>query len=620
MAIICGIFYTILIYRLDFTVRGLIYFIPGLLASILIFLLYRNKKIYKETLIMHTAHEKLFQVFFVIVFILSILALYYSDYRPWYYFVLITGLYCVIFLQIFNGGIIKPGLILFEISCAMGNIAFGLHLKYPFYFGLSDIIPHLYLSQITLLSGHIIPPDLDYSYAWFPLFHIFIAEGTNLMGIDIKTVFILLTTLVFIVSIWILYLLFIKIIKKPQTALLVCLIYSTTPVVILYSSYVVTRVMAFIGFILLLYVVHQQTQTSKWRSFSLLALLFSLFIILVHQVSLLQILLLLGVLFIVELVVNDFFTIKTKILAFILITSSTYWIFTSFFFTSVVMAAADSASVSQLSQVMPHIQPGNGIIFLQENIITALIIFFVMVGIGYLCYAYQSKYPSVIGLFVLVTFPLYFPSPLKASAFAMLILRIDRISLLLSPFVAFAFAVGFLLVLNILHQNKYTGKIALCLGVLIFSVLCFSALTVENASDSPDVSSHLRREYFTEPELNSFAFVPHYIPYNSTIRSDEYAIRMFEKYFFSETKTLNLPWYKSSSTFNSSDTFTFGKGFFILRQQELNQHGLRFESTSMDYAETLEPAQENLIKFSDMITSSPKIYDNQKVCILANFG
>ena len=286
-AIICGIAVTLIIGRPDFTIRGFIYFIPGILVTILLIKLYRNGGKYPDTLTLIQGNKKFFHISFVLLFALSLLALYFSSYRPWYYFLFITGLFCVIFLQIFHDSL-NPPVILFEISCVLGNLIFGLQLKYPLYFGFTDIIPHLYLSKITLLLGHIVPEDLSYGYAWFPLYHIFIAAGTNLLGIDVKFAFIILTSLSFIVIIWVIFLLFNQIIKNNQTSLLICLFFSTTPIVITYSTYVVTRVMAFFGFIFFLFLAHKQIQTSKWRSFSVLTILFSLYLILVHQVSILR--------------------------------------------------------------------------------------------------------------------------------------------------------------------------------------------------------------------------------------------------------------------------------------------------------------------------------------------
>ena len=618
LVILAGIAATVTMNRLDYAVRALIYIVPGLLATLFLWNLYRNGEKYPQTLLLMQPHRKFFQILFVVLFALSLLALYFSLTRPWYYFVLVTLLFCCIFLQIFSDTL-KPSVILFEISCVMGNLIFGLQLKYPLYFGLTDIIPHLYLSTVTFLSGHIIPLDLDYSYAWFPLYHIFIAEGTNLLGVDVKTAFILLTSLSFIVMIWVLYLLFFQITKNVQTSLLISLFFSTMPVVITYSTYVVTRVMAVFGFIFFLYLAHKQIHSSKWRSFTVLTILFSLYLILVHQVSIIQIIFLLIIFVGLEVLINDYYAIKTKIITFIILTSTTYWLFTSFFLTSVILQTVDSATIPKLSETMSQINPGNEFIFLENNLSSAIIIFFVLAGTGYLCWAYKSKYPAILGLFALITSPLYFPSPLTASAMAMITFRIDRFSLLISPFIAAALAIGLLILLSTLNRNSYARAGAIIFGVVIFSYLCFSALTVENASDSLDIAPHEGRTFFTEPEMSAFGFIPQFAIPNSTITSDKFASRMFEKRYFSETKALGLPSFFTTFKLQSTDIFTYEGGYFIFRDEELKRSDLKFESKSLDYAESLKPTEDILYKFSNMSSSSLKIYDNQKVSILANW-
>jgi hypothetical protein len=613
--IILGIIATVLINRLDYAIRALIYLVPGLLAAVFIWYLYRRQEKYPPTLTLMRVHRQLFWILFVVLYACSLLALYFSPTRPWYYFVLLTLMFCCIFLQIFSDTQ-KPSIILFEISCVMGNLMFGLHLKYPLFFGLTDIIPHLYLSTITFLSGHIVPVDLDYSYAWFPLYHIFIAEGTNLMGIDIKTVFILLTSLSFIVLLWLVYLLFYQITENTQTSLLVSLFFATTPVAITYSTYVVTRVMAFFGFIFFLYLAHKRVHTSKWRAFTGIIILFSLYLILVHQVSIIQIIFLLVIFAGLEILINDYYAITTKIIAFIIVTSTTYWLYTSFFLTSILLQTVDSATIPKLSETMSQINPGNEFIFLENNLTTAIIIFFVIAGAGYLCWAYKSKYPAVIALFALITSPLYFPSPLTASAMAMITFRIDRFSLLISPFIACALAIGMIVLLFTLSRNTYAKKGALLVGVVIFAYLCYSALTVENAMDSLDIAPHEGRTFFTEPELSAFDFIPQFAPTNSTITSDRFAYRMFEKRWFSGTADLGLPAYSPTFKLQSVDIFTYDEGYFVLRDEELKRSGLGFESMSLDYPEAFKPTEDNLFKFSNLSSTSQKIYDNRKASIL----
>ncbi|MCX6329102.1 MAG: hypothetical protein NTZ85_06245 [Bacteroidia bacterium] len=368
--------------------------------------------------------------------------------------------------------------------------------------------------------------------------------------------------------------------------------------------------MAFIGFVFFLFLAHKQIQTSKWRSFYVLTILFSLYLILVHQVSILQILSILLLFVMLEVIINDYFAIKTRIIAFIIITFSTYWIFTSFFFTNIIIQTADSTSIPGMSLVRSGIVTGNEYIFLTENISAAIIIFLLLLGSGYLCWAYKSKYPSLIGLFALIVCPLYFPSPLTASSFAMITLRMDRFLLLFSPFIAFVIVIGFSFLLFTLSENKYTRKIAVVIGLLIFSYLCFSALTGDNAPDSKDFPTDQNRKHFTEAEMNAFDFIPQFIEYNATISSDKYSSRMFEQPFFSKTKALNLPSFYAASSLETTDIFSFNDGLFILRNQELEGKGLFFVTRSADYGDLFEPTKDILEKFSHMTYTSQKIYDN----------
>ncbi len=134
LGIIFGIVFTYSIGRLDYAVRALIYIIPGILIIVILWIFYRKGEKCPDNLLLVKPPGKLFQILFVVLYILSLLSLYFSAYRPWYYFVLITALYCLVFLQIFSDTL-KPSLVLFEMSLVMGNLIFGLQLKYPFFFG-----------------------------------------------------------------------------------------------------------------------------------------------------------------------------------------------------------------------------------------------------------------------------------------------------------------------------------------------------------------------------------------------------------------------------------------------------------------------------------------------------
>ncbi len=145
--------------------------------------------------------------------------------RPWYYFIFILVLYLSVFLQIFSENV-NPSLILAETFLIMINLIYSVTLNYDFYFGTTDILPHVFLSELTAISGHIIPASLsDYSY--FPLYHILIAEASELLNISAKTSLFVVTAPIYAVTVVFLYYLFNYITNNRQISLLSCVLFSS---------------------------------------------------------------------------------------------------------------------------------------------------------------------------------------------------------------------------------------------------------------------------------------------------------------------------------------------------------------------------------------------------------
>lgn len=614
---ISGIVVTVLMNRIDYTVRALIFILPAGVVSVLVYWVYNGRIRILELFSTGGVGKKTKIILFFILFGISAISLLLTPYRPWYYFVLIVALYCVIFLQILDAKP-NPYLILTELSCVMGNLIFGLQFKYSLYFGYTDIIPHLYLSKVTYLSSHTIPIDLDNTYANFPLYHIFIAMGKSILGVDFRIAFILLTSFAFISLVWLIYLLADEIHPNVQLSLLISLVFACTPSVITYSTYVVTRVMAFIGFVYLLYLTQKRIRSSLRAHFSVLLAIISIYIILVHQVSILQILPLLILLFGLELFVNDRVSIRPDILALVTVTFSAYWVIVSTVMSEIILTKTESISAAEIAQVRSEVQAGNEYIFLWNNLDTTVTIFLVLFGIGYLLWAYRSKYPSVIGLFALIMIPLRFPSPLTASSLAMITFRTDRFDLLLAPFYAIVIGFGFVSLFHAVHKKTTIRTFAPICCLFIFSFLCISALVDGTASDCVDISSNQSRVYFTEPELNAFEFVTDKALYGSAITSDLYSSRMFENKFFSGTEKMHLPFYESRDSLSSPENYSFSDGLLIMREQEFLKNGLRFDSRSVDYGDTIYPTENNIRKFGLLANNSNKIYNNSDVLILAN--
>jgi hypothetical protein len=93
---------------------------------------------------------------FVVLYILSIMFLFLDTTRTIYYFATVTLIYVLILNQIFSRSS-SQSIILAELFLSSLNLIYSVTLKYALYFGGTDIMSHLFLSQVTYLSGHVAP-------------------------------------------------------------------------------------------------------------------------------------------------------------------------------------------------------------------------------------------------------------------------------------------------------------------------------------------------------------------------------------------------------------------------------------------------------------------------------
>ncbi|MCD4807505.1 MAG: hypothetical protein K8R13_08070, partial [Methanococcoides sp.] len=288
LTVVSGFLLAFAIDRPDYAIRGLATGLPAILASFFLVMIYRKGDI-ELTSSSNTLAigQRTLMMLFGILFNVSILILLLIPFRPWYYFVLILILYSLIFTQIFSRDA-NALMILSEIILLMASVICGMTLKYPLYFGWTDILPHLFFAKITYLSGHTLPMDYFLEYANFPLYHILIAESSYLLGLDLKNTLFLIAIPLYVILIVFIYKLFNLTTRNSQMSLLTCLIYSVTSVVILYGAYAITRTIAYVGFIIMIYLTykgHSEKNEAVYRS---LAIFLSIFIILAHQVSIIQ--------------------------------------------------------------------------------------------------------------------------------------------------------------------------------------------------------------------------------------------------------------------------------------------------------------------------------------------
>jgi hypothetical protein len=582
-----GLIASLKLGNINYAISGSILAVPAVIGSFLLINI-QNDAFSIKSIDIFSIQQKNLVLAFVISFTLSIIASFIFNSFNFLYLIFVIIAAIIIILQIASKNLI-PSLILLEIMLLLSNIIYVSIYQVPLYFGWTDLMPHIHLSYVTQVTGHVVPFDLAYSYSNFPLYHIWEAVGSILSGLEIKESLFLITCPVFIVGIIFLYYIALKITQNQQLSLLACLVFAFNPFVIFYGKYIITRTLAFVGFFILLYVIYNVHGKKNKFGFNSILLFMSAFIVLVHQVSVPLILVLLVLLLIFEYIVWKERYVNPFAIASLAVLFVSYWMYVALDFTNILItrlepgASAGPQLILDLSQYSPDI-------FLFSNVEVLIFLFFAIIGIGYALYHQKPSYIPVIALFALVAIVLYIPNPLLKFWEFSEILRVDRIKLLISPFLALIMALGMYVMIQY-FTRKRSSTYAILIILALFSIYCFGSFN----------------------EFDGLQTLESHIEYNSTIYSDYYIYRYFQKPNFTLTKQFGIPYY-NSRMIQSSDTISNRRGLFIIAREQLLYDGLQFlQEEGLNPEGTLYtfiPSQENVLVLYQKLNKKDKVYSN----------
>lgn len=612
-AYITGVVASIAIGRYNFAISGSILAIPAIAAAIALVYIFRcdedpfpglNSSLFpfrQRTLVL------LFGIIFSLTIVLGLLC---SIQSP-YFLGGIVMLCAVVLLQICSGHV-RPTITLVEIMLIMACLIYETTLKYPYYFGWTDILPHVFMSTVTYLSGHVIPPDLSADYAYFPLYHIWIALSSHLLAIDTKATLFLITCPVYVMVTVFLYFLFKRVTGNTQISLLACLFYSIDSTVTLYGAYMITRAAAYIGFAILLYLlINGGSGEDSYRKnllFRVLAILVTIYILLVHQVSTPQILFLLLLLVGCEWFVRSERHLRNSFFTFEIVLFLAYWFYVAFDFSSSVIITRIRPDAFEVPVVIESMQPYSPLTFLFDHVGGLIFLFFAIVGIGYLLWNQKPAYASVFGLFALLTIVLYLPTPIQALWQLRVLFRFDRFTLFISPFMAFVMGWGLYTISGYLQKRIPVRVIGLLL-LLLFILYCCGSTGIIKGERSPEV-----RSSFTFGELDGYDHIYSHVPYGSTIYSDFYTSRYFCQEYFSRSDDLEIPFYRSQTIRDVTDIGSY-QGFVIIPHSQFVGSGLAFSKGNDLNPEggvyPYLPTNETISELSSNLMWMDKIYSNK---------
>ena len=618
-AYIAGCIFCILVDRMSYLINGSILAIPAIIGSFAFLAIKREDIDLAARPVLFSYTPSAPQKLFLILYTLTIPALLLTPADSGWGLLTVPFLYAVILIQILSS---RPGpaVVLSEVMLTLVVTIYSYTLRPALYFGTTDIMPHGYMATITYLSGHVIPGELG-TYTYFPLYHVFVAVSSHMLGLDLQTSLFIVTGLVFSSTVLFLYLLVNYVFKNKQIALLVVLLYAVNADVIYYGTYMVTRTMAYVGFLILLYLLYSMGGAKAEAGSAVtrpvarrgLAVIVVVFILLTHQVSMPMIIILFGLLFLLERVAGERRYISPAFLMVAVSLLAWYWLFIAYSFIDDLFPRADPSLYQNivLTEVVHE-----GWTFLLNQVDTLFVVFFSLIGAVYLIWKQQPKYSIVFGVTGLMAIILNVPGVLTVIFQAVSILRIDRFAILFLPILAVATGVGIYILARYLIALKMPpGRAGAILVVLIvlYGIGTLGFLGAE--------AGYIRYS-FNQDEMTGFEHVLETVPSGSPLHSDYYTLRFFERKEITDSERLGLPYYTIYLLRTDLELPAGEGGYIVLPSNQLRHGGLLFgeeaaiDETEFDPEDTLQaylPTERNIRNVTGRLSATDRVYSNNGV-------
>lgn len=623
-AYIAGCVFCIWIDRMSYLINGSILAIPVIIGSFVFLFIKQRDFDLSEEVEGFSYNPSVSPAIFLVLSIFSILAVLIAPIGSWWALLPTLLQYGVIFIQI-GSARVQPAIVLLEVMFVLALTIFSKTLLPALYFGGTDIVPHNYMSTVTYLSGHVIPSDLG-TYTYFPLYHVYVALSAHVLGLPPQISHFIVTGLIFSTTVLFLYYLGERVFGNRQIALLAVLAYAMNADVVYYGTYMVTRTMAYVGFLILLYlllVVGDQdiggeraaSRPTVWRGFVVVMVTF---ILLTHQVSAPMIIILLCLLFAIGLFIQE----KNPVsMAFLLVPISllaSYWLFIAYPFIESLFPRAQA--LSQNFAFSEAVSQGWG--FFLNKIDSQAIIFFALIGSIYLVWKQQPKYATVFGIFGVMAIVLNVPGFSNMFFQFTTVLCIDRFGLLLLPMLAIAMGVGIYILMRFLSTAKrsprWVGQVTVIALVALYGIGSLGFV-----EDKPGYD----RYYFNQDEVTGFDHVLEKVPSGSNLHGDYYTLRFFTRKKITMSEELKLPYYTNHML--GKDLEIAEDGYIIFATAQLRHGGLLLGESGAEEEEEFDPGQvhqpylptdENMQNMTHRLSLGDKVYANSGIDIYQFFA
>lgn len=581
--------------------------LPAILGAVLVH--FRVDSLEQQSIRIDAVRPKLYLVLFVGLLTASIAVLYGAEGRPLTFFALLGGMYLLILVQIFCDT--TTLLILPQILILYLLQVFSVTLRYPLYFGWTDVFGHLAVAEGVSLSGQVGPNIYTETYVNFPLFHILVSQIARITGMFEQVAMYLGLAIPFAMV-----LVFVYYFSAPDfigrtPSLLAVLLLSVTPMFVFYGQYIVTRGMAFVGFCILLYLLYKYYNTPQRRYFGLFSIV-SVYVLLVHQVSIFQFIPIFGALVVGKAAYDAKRYFEFTFAATLIVMVVGYWMFIAHEMLTLVISLPFSLNAPSPGDVIGGVDTVVPVVeVLRNRVHLFLSMFLSIVGIGICLRQQRSIYLRMVGFAGLLLLPIFIPSPLRYTILADL--RIDRMVLFVAPF--FAILMGYAVYyLTQVAPWKATRESTLAvLLVVIFLFILVSSMSPLIAYDT--TTNNEQRAHFTEAELETISHVNSHVEDGGTLQTDLHLERYFEKYNVRKAEIAESVLGLDMKAFHLVNEFSISQigtddHYFIFREEQFKQSTLtlrqepRFDISAASHGSQVEYQIQTATKIYDAGTVS----------------
>jgi hypothetical protein len=538
-----------------------------------------------------------------ILFIITLIILTCSATRPLSYFVIVGLVSCLIFTQIIMSN--RPAwtdyLIIIEVAFVSLDLVWGVTLKYPLYFGYTDLLSHLRWISTVIETRHI--DSLGDTYLQFPLYHIFNAICSEITGLSVRNTVFIFIGLVWQIGNIFAYLIFKKLSGSTKFALVATLLFALNSQVVFYGAYAITRSLAFVIVLCWLYLVLNSTKTL----YIVLSLIAMCMLILTHHTTVVFTIPILIILYVCERLVSrrEDNPIRFKPIAILASCSLTYLFFVAYTFTHKYLPGYfGGIEASPTTIATPAIKPT---VFV--SLYDSFVILFSLIGIGLVFQDTRPKGILGIALASLIFLPLYLLGQINILSWygaAMLY----RLPLIVSPFLIFVVSYGVAYVINLEHQAKVFYSRILPMPLITIAIVAisvfFSSIYGPNSQDLTYLGypKTVGSEYFTNAELESFSFMNNNADVSLPLYGDSETTGNDFSLFAFPSRDILVP----------GDINDIKSGYLIFRAGELKRTGgLTFSSDGTNaYRYYLNQSHE-ITDITNRLSSTNEIYGDGDV-------